>query len=317
MLHVALKDKSYDIKIKRNGLKECGQWVSELWTPQKVAVISDSRVAPLYAQMVLDALKEENFTPYLFVVPEGEASKSFKQAQILYDKMTDADFTRSDGVIALGGGVIGDLAGFVASTYMRGLHFLQIPTSLLAQVDSSIGGKTAVNTDKAKNLVGTFSQPDGVLIDPQVLDTLEDRILQEGIAEIIKAAAIADLKLWHLLETIEDEFELRERAEEVLLPSLIVKKEVVEADEFDQGSRLILNFGHTIGHALEKNAGYGTISHGEGVAMGMIAISTHAEKIGQTPSGTTKKLKKMIQKYHIPLQQKKRRQTSTLSNNHA
>ncbi len=300
-LRVDLKDHAYEIQIVRDGLADCGQWVADLWEPQRVAVISDSNVAVLYAEKVVASLKKAHFDPILLVVPAGESSKSFTQAIKLYDALAEANFTRSDGIIALGGGVIGDLAAFVASTYMRGIHFLQIPTSLLAQVDSSIGGKTAVNTDKAKNLVGTFSQPEGVLIDPNVLYTLEDRILQEGIAEIIKSAAIADHVLWELLETLKDEFELRDRAEEIILPTLKIKRKVVEADEFDTGERLILNFGHTIGHALERTAGYGTMSHGEGVARGMLQISQHAETSGQTPVGTTAQLAEMIHRFHIQM----------------
>jgi 3-dehydroquinate synthase len=185
---------------------------------------------------------------------------------------------------------------------MRGLHFLQIPTTLVSQVDSSIGGKTAVNTKNAKNLVGTFSQPDGVLIDPEVLNTLDDRRLREGIAEIIKSAAIADENLWDLLASMKDEFELLERAEEVIIPSLKVKRTVVEEDEFDNGSRLTLNFGHTIGHGIENTAGYGVVSHGEGVAVGMVMISKHAEAIGVMPPGTTEQLIQMIEKFHLPTQ---------------
>ncbi|HPR81238.1 MAG TPA: 3-dehydroquinate synthase family protein, partial [Enterococcus sp.] len=187
MLRVNLTNHQYDIQIERHLLKKCGQWVQTLWKPQRIAVITDSNVAPLYGKMVTESLEACDFQVSLFVVPAGEQSKSLEQAANLYDLLAEDGFTRSDGIIALGGGVIGDLVGFVASTYMRGLHFLQIPTTLVSQVDSSIGGKTAVNTKNAKNLVGTFSQPDGVLIDPEVLNTLDDRRLREGIAEIIKS----------------------------------------------------------------------------------------------------------------------------------
>ncbi|MCD5003169.1 3-dehydroquinate synthase [Enterococcus saccharolyticus] len=304
MLTVNLTNHHYDIQIERHLLNKCGEWVASIWQSQRVAIITDSNVAKLYAEQVTTSLKSAGFQVNTFVVPAGEASKSLEQATYLYDQLAEHGFTRSDGLIALGGGVIGDLAGFVASTYMRGLHFLQIPTTLLAQVDSSIGGKTAVNTKNAKNLVGTFSQPDGVLIDPEVLYTLDDRRLREGIAEIIKSAAIADPQLWTLLGTLKDEFELRDRAEEVILPSLKVKRKVVEEDEFDNGSRLTLNFGHTIGHAIENTAGYGVVSHGEGVAVGMVMISRHAEQLGQTPAGTTEQLMTMLEKFHLPTTQK-------------
>ncbi len=208
--------------------------------------------------------------------------------------------TRSDGIIALGGGVIGDLGGFVASTYMRGIDFLQIPTTLLAQVDSSIGGKTAVNTGSAKNLVGTFAQPAGVMIDPDLLTSLPLKRVQEGIAEIIKSAAIADPELWQTLAGLKDEVDLLAHAEKVITASLKVKQKVVEEDPFDHGSRLTLNFGHTIGHGLERTAAFDT-SHGEGVAMGMIMITRHAEAIGLTPKGTTQQLTEMVEKFHLPI----------------
>lgn len=300
MLKVNLTDHQYEIQIERHLLKKVGEWVSGLWQPQRVAIITDTTVEALYGSEVKTSLEAHGFEANLFVVPAGEESKSLEQTALLYDLLAENGFTRSDGIIALGGGVIGDLAGFVASTYMRGLHFLQIPTTLLAQVDSSIGGKTAVNTKNAKNLVGTFSQPDGVLIDPEVLETLDERRLREGIAEIIKSAAIADKELWEALKNLKDEFELRERVEELIIPSLKVKRKVVEEDEFDNGSRLMLNFGHTIGHGIENTAGYGVVSHGEGVAVGMVMISKHAEKIGQTPQGTTDQLIQMIEKFHLP-----------------
>ncbi|MGX7198869.1 3-dehydroquinate synthase [Enterococcus nangangensis] len=300
MLTVHIPEHEYQIIIQRGALKKVGAWVKSLWSQEKIALITDTNVAPLYANEVVANLKAAGFDVCLKVVPAGEESKSLRQASELYDFLADEGFTRSDGVIALGGGVMGDLAAYVASTYMRGIHFLQIPTTLLAQVDSSIGGKTAVNTQKAKNLVGTFTQPEGVLIDPEVLKTLELRRVREGIAEILKCGAIADAHLWQRLLELQDEEDLLTHAEEIITLALEVKRHVVEEDVLDQGSRLTLNFGHTIGHAIENTAGYGVVSHGEGVAIGMIAISRHAEKIGLTPAGTTAELTAMIEKFHLP-----------------
>ncbi|WP_313510743.1 3-dehydroquinate synthase [Enterococcus sp.] len=302
MLHINLNDQSYDIIIESGAFKEVGSWISHLWQPQKVAVITDSHVAPLYGEALMSALKTFGFDATLLEVPAGERSKSLLQATALYDQLATFGMTRSDGIIALGGGVIGDLAGFVASTYMRGIHFLQIPTSLLAQVDSSIGGKTAVNTDSAKNLVGTFSQPEGVLIDPALLSTLPIQRVREGIAEIIKSAAIADPVLWQTLADLKDEEDLLAHATAVITETLKVKQHVVEEDPFDHGSRLTLNFGHTIGHGLEKLAGFGGLSHGEGVAIGMVMITRHAEKIGLSPKGTTEQLIEMIGKFNLPIE---------------
>lgn len=299
-MKVQLTNHSYDILIQKGALSTVGQWVQALWEPQRIAVITDSNVVGIYGEQVKRQLLTAGFEVDVFVVPAGEKSKSLEQAARLYEQLATAGYTRSDGIIALGGGVIGDLAGFVASTYMRGLHFLQIPTTLLAQVDSSIGGKTAVNTPNAKNLVGTFSQPEGVLIDPETLQTLDDRRLREGIAEVVKSGAIADIALWELLESMQDEYELLTRAQEVIPLALHVKKVVVEEDEFDNGSRLLLNFGHTIGHGIENTAGYGVVSHGEAVAIGMMLMCHHAENLNLTPQGTTKKLKAMLERFHLP-----------------
>lgn len=301
-LTIALKDHEYQIKMERNSLIQSGAWIKKIWQKQKIALITDRTVDQIYTQKVQKSLNENGFQTTVMVVPTGETSKSLETADFLYTKLAQNSFTKSDGIIALGGGVIGDLAGFVASTYMRGIHFVQMPTTLLAQVDSSIGGKTAVNTSAAKNLIGTFYQPDGVLIDPDVLATLPQQRLKEGIAEIVKSAAIADLNLWQTLVNLKDAADLEQHAEDVIIPALKVKRKVVEEDEFDQGQRLILNFGHTIGHAIEKTAGYGAISHGESVAIGMVKITEYAEKIGMTPKETTQKLRKMLRKFDLPVE---------------
>ncbi|MBO0472727.1 3-dehydroquinate synthase [Enterococcus ureasiticus] len=301
-LTVTLPNHSYDLTIEKGVLNGIGSWVKELWSPQKIVIITDTNVQPLYGELVQKSLKETGYEVATFVINAGEQSKSLSVAAEVYDFLADEGMTRSDGIIALGGGVVGDLAGFVASTYMRGLHFLQVPTTLLAQVDSSIGGKTAVNTKKAKNLVGTLAQPDGVLIDPATLDTLETRRIQEGIAEIIKSAAIADEKLWQKLDALTDELDLRAHATEIIAACCKIKRKVVEEDELDNGVRLLLNFGHTIGHALENTAGYGNLTHGEGVAIGMSQITRVAESKSLTPIGTIEQLNKMIQKFHLPIQ---------------
>ncbi|WP_207695001.1 3-dehydroquinate synthase [Enterococcus sp. DIV0212c] len=300
-LTVTLPNHSYDLTIEKGLLANIGQWAKELWLPQKIVIITDTNVQPLYGDQVKESLKEAGFDPSTFVIDAGEQSKRLSVAAEIYDFLADEGLTRSDGIIALGGGVVGDLAGFVASTYMRGLHFLQVPTTLLAQVDSSIGGKTAVNTTKAKNLVGTFAQPDGVLIDPDTLNTLEVRRVREGIAEIIKSAAIADETLWQQLDALKDEHDLLTHATEIIAACCKIKRTVVEADELDNGVRLLLNFGHTIGHALENTAGYGILTHGEGVAIGMSQITRIAEEKTLTPAGTTKQLNDMIQKFHLPI----------------
>ncbi|MGX7418282.1 3-dehydroquinate synthase [Carnobacterium gallinarum] len=301
-IKVTLPHHSYLLQIQAGLLDRCGEWVKSLWQPQRIVIVTDENVNSLYGQKVLESVQQAGFEASLAVVPAGETSKSLTVAEDLYGTFLEAGLTRSDGVIALGGGVIGDLAGFVASTYLRGVHFLQIPTTLLAQVDSSIGGKTAVNLKQGKNMVGTFSQPDGVLIDPLTLNTLEPRRVREGIAEVVKSAAIADLELWELLVSLEDEADLLKHAEAVISACCEVKRKVVEEDELDTGNRLKLNFGHTIGHAIEQVAGYGVCAHGEAVSIGMVQMNQVAEAKGLTAAGTTVELVKMLTKFHLPIE---------------
>jgi len=301
-LSVDLEERSYELLIEKDGLKNVGKWVKSLWNPQKIVIISDETVAGLYGENVKNSIEAAGFEVSLIAVQPGETSKSLVQAEELYDFLANQGMTRKDGIIVLGGGVVGDLGGFVASTYMRGIHFLQIPTTLLAQVDSSIGGKTAVNTSVAKNLVGTFTQPDGVLIDPNTLLTLEDRRIREGLAEVVKSAAIADKNLWNLLKSLKDEKDALNHAEEIIYACCNVKRKVVEEDEKDTGIRLILNYGHTIGHAVEQTMGYGVVTHGEAVSIGMCQITKNAEKKGTMPSGIYIELKDMLDKFGLPTQ---------------
>lgn len=297
-MEIVLSEKSYEIIVKRHALDSVDEWIATLWQNKKIAIISDDHVFPIYGDKIQQQLADYEVCRY--VVPAGESSKSLTMANNLYDFLADQQFTRSDAIIALGGGVVGDLASFVASTYMRGIAFVQIPTSLLAQVDSSIGGKTAVNSSKAKNMIGTFAQPDGVLIDPETLNTLPELRVREGIAEIIKCGAISDISLWQDLEKLTGVQDLLAHSERIISKALHVKKMAVEADEFDNGARLLLNFGHTIGHAIENTAGYGKVSHGEAVAIGMIKISQTAEKKQLSPKGITAAITQMNQKYQLP-----------------
>lgn len=278
MLKVELPSKTYEILVEKDALKRIGSWTADIWSSRKIALISDTNVFPHYGQTVVQYLEIQGFDVYPYVVDAGEKTKSLVTANELYDFLTENDFSRSDSLIGLGGGVIGDLTGFVASTYMRGLSFIQVPTSLLAQVDSSIGGKTGVNCEKAKNLIGTFAQPDGVLIDPNTLQTLPQRRLSEGMAEVIKCALIQDINLWRQLRKMTKMEDILTNSESIIKKALNVKKNLVERDEFDQGERLLLNFGHTIGHGLEASENYEMISHGEAVALGMVQMTRGAVK---------------------------------------
>lgn len=262
-LHVDLGERGYDISIGA-GLIKTADKLFDL--QRRVFIITDSGVPKAYAETIAGLCKISR----IYTVPSGERSKSLSTMEKLLFSMLEFGMTRKDAVVAVGGGVVGDLAGFTASTYMRGIDFYNVPTTLLSQVDSSIGGKTAVNLGETKNAVGSFYQPKGVLIDPEVLKTLPERQVNAGLAEALKMSLTSDAKLFHLFETCDniDDSTL----EGIIISSLIIKKEVVEKDEKESGLRKILNFGHTLGHGIESECGLGALLHGECVALGMLAV---------------------------------------------
>ena len=293
-LNVNLPHHPYDILIEKGSLSQAGSWLRQLWQPQKVVIVTDNRVARLYAEKVKLSLEAAGFETFVFDFLEGEASKNLKTVNKVYEFLVKVGLTRSDGIVALGGGVVGDLAGFAASTYMRGVHFVQVPTSLTAQ--------TGGNTPWAKNMVGTFTQPAGVLIDPEVLHTLGQRELIEGMGEVVKYGLIEDKELWEELSEMDGSPEsILEHAESIIYHSCDVKRKIVVEDELDNGVRLYLNFGHTIGHAIEATAGYGKVMHGEAVAIGMAQVSRVAEKKGLMPAGITEDIIRMCQKIGLPV----------------
>lgn len=302
IITVDLENRSYSLQIEKSSFPRAGQWVATLWKPRRIAVITDETVGALYASSLIADLTKSGFIVKQITIPPGEESKSFSQAENLYGKLLDFGLTRKDGLIALGGGVVGDLTGFIASTYQRGVPFLQIPTTLLSQVDSSIGGKTGVNLPQGKNLVGTFYQPEGVLIDPDLLASLPLRRLREGLAEVIKYGAIADAKLFETLESLKNEEDFLAHSVEIIARCCSIKKEFVEKDERDMGLRFLLNFGHTIGHGIEQVTHYKSWAHGEAVAIGMNQITSITENQGATERGTLKRLQELLQKFHLPLQ---------------
>ena len=266
-LHMDLGERGYDITIRRGCLAEAGALLN---LKRKALIVTDEGVPPAYAQAVAAAAAE----PLTVTVPGGEGSKSLAAMERLLTAMLDAGFTRGDCVCAVGGGVPGDLAGFAASAYMRGIDFYNIPTTLLSQVDSSIGGKTAVNLGGVKNIVGAFWQPRAVLIDPDTLKTLPAREYAGGMAEAVKTALIGDAVLFERFEAG------RAETEDVIARSLAVKKAVVEADEREGGARRALNFGHSIGHAIEAVTG---LPHGECVALGMLPMCSDAVRARLLP----------------------------------
>ncbi len=259
---------SYDIVLERGAIKKAGELLG-IPKGRKVLLVTDSGVPEIYVKTVAACFEKS----HIFVFPQGEQSKNFDTYKQICETLSNAEFTRKDAVIAVGGGVSGDMAGFAAATYMRGIDFYNIPTTLLSQVDSSIGGKTAIDLGKIKNIIGAFHQPKKVIIDPDVLSTLDSRQLKNGFAEAIKAGVIMDEALFDIFEQGKAE----EKIEEVIERSLMVKKKVVEEDEKEAGLRKVLNFGHTVGHAIESSVPFGELYHGECVSLGMIFMS--GEKI--------------------------------------
>lgn len=301
-ISVDLSHHQYNLLIEKDCLSSIGERVLSIWGDRKVVVITDELVDSLYGREVKESLEKSGFDVYIFSVVPGENSKSLDQASAIYEYLAQINMSRSDGIIALGGGVVGDLAGFVASTYMRGISFIQIPTTLLAQVDSSIGGKTAVNTTFAKNLIGTFYQPDAVFIDPLTLNTLDSRRIQEGLAEIIKSAAIKSKRLWDKLGKLESLDDCILVVDELIYECCQIKKSAVIADEFDHGERLLLNFGHTIAHGIEQIKGYGVVTHGEAVSIGMVTITRQNELFHNMGHKTSTALAELLTKFGLPIQ---------------
>ena len=296
-LAVALKEDSYTIHINEGLLEAIGAILPPDKSGQQAAVITDAQVGELYAPAVTASLSEAGWEARSFTVPAGEASKTLATAGQLCEQLVEAGLDRDSVIFAVGGGMIGDLAGFVAAVYMRGIEFVQVPTSLLAQVDASVGGKVAVDLPRAKNLVGAFHQPQAVVIDSRTLDTLPDDQLQSGLAEVIKHAAIADAEMFAYLETNLARIMNRDQValKYLLARNCQIKAEVVSADPHEQGWRAVLNFGHTVGHALERAAPQWQLSHGQAVAAGMIAESQLAVAKGLAKPSVVERLSRLVE----------------------
>lgn len=296
------KQINYTIKIKKGLLKTIGTEISKLYHGQKIAVVTDENVAAYYGGQVTHLLESSGFEVKWIVLPAGEATKTFDSLQEIYKKLLNAKLTRSDLLIAFGGGVIGDIAGFAAATFLRGIHYIQIPTTLLAQVDSSVGGKVAVDLPQGKNLVGAFYHPQLVLIDPSVLETLTDAFFTDGMAEVVKYAFIKKQDFFDQLSVLKTRSAVMEEIESIISTCCKIKQGIVEKDEKDTGERMLLNFGHTIGHALETFYAYKKYSHGQAVAIGMYQITKLSEERGLTETGTAAKLKDLLEQFHLPVE---------------
>lgn len=287
--------KGNDILIEKGIISRAGTLSKNVLKGKKTVLISDTNVYAIYGEAVKSNFEKAGYTVFEYIFPAGELSKNTSSVIDMVEFMADKGLTREDGVIALGGGVTGDMAGFAAGIYLRGIKFVQIPTSLLAQVDSSVGGKTGVDLPQGKNLCGVFHQPSLVIIDPNVLSTLSEHYFADGMGEVIKYGCISSLNLFKRLESEN----AKDFIEDIIYECVDIKRRIVEEDEKEAGSRALLNFGHTCGHAIEKLWNFETISHGEAVGIGMVMIAQVGEKIGITQKGTAKRISALLEKYSL------------------
>jgi 3-dehydroquinate synthase len=297
---IDLAERSYQVLIENGLLAHTGQHILATGHTGKIAIISDSTVAPLHAATLQASLETAGLHATLHVFPAGEASKSLGVAEQLCSTLAAAEHDRKSMVIALGGGVVGDLAGFVASIFYRGIPFVQIPTTIVSLVDSSVGGKTGVNINEGKNLVGCFHQPRLVLIDPLTLRTLPAREYHEGFAEAIKHAAIRDASMLADLAALDPDS--REVPASLIARNIAIKARIVEADEHETlGIRALLNFGHTIGHGIEASRPYGEIFHGEAISLGMRAALYLSERHAGLSREESQSILSLLEKFHLPV----------------
>lgn len=297
-LCVDVSDKSLsEIYIENGLLSKVGELTKTVLKGKKIALISDTNVYPLYGKNIKNQLENEGYKVFTYIFKAGEASKNTSELIKIVEFMAENELTREDGAVALGGGVCGDMVGFAASVFLRGIKFVQIPTSLLAQVDSSVGGKTAVDLPQGKNLCGAFHQPSLVIIDPDVLKTLSYHFFSDGMGEVIKYGCIKSASLFEKLESGD----VKDNLTEIITECVSIKRQVVENDEKEHGERALLNFGHTCGHAIEKLWNFETVSHGEAVAIGMVMITRAGENLGITEKGTTDRLIKVLEKNDLKI----------------
>ncbi len=290
------KPNIYDILIENGSLKNCGELIKPVVRGKTCIVTTDTNVEPLYLDTVVDSLKNAGFTVSSHVFPAGEESKTFRTVENMLGAFVSAGLTRTDFAVALGGGVTGDLTGFAAAIYQRGIDYIGIPTTLLSQIDSSVGGKTGCDLVYGKNLAGAFHAPKRVLIDPDCLKTLPQKFYNDGLAEAIKYGVIKSEKLFNrLLQEDAPDF-----INELIEECVSIKRDVTENDFFESGERMLLNFGHTIGHSIEKYYNFKDITHGEAVGIGMVIMAVAAENAGECEIGTAKLITKALHKYNLP-----------------
>jgi 3-dehydroquinate synthase len=303
VVRVELGAKSYAIVVERGALGSIGGRLRDLRVGSRATVITVAGIARLYGKTVVESLEEAGFRTTSIEVPDGEAAKTLAVAERTWNALLDAGLDRTSVVVALGGGSVGDLAGFVAATYMRGMNFVQVPTTVLAQVDASIGGKTAINHPRAKNLVGAFHQPRLVLVDPLTATTLPEREFRSGLAEVVKHGIVLDAGYFDDVEASVTPLLARDPAtlERVIGGSCRLKAGIVERDEHEAELRHVLNYGHTIGHALEAATGYERWAHGEAVSLGMVAEARLARRLGLAGQATVDRQERLLATIGLPV----------------
>ena len=302
-LQVALGERSYPIHVGPGLLTQAGALLAPLLPQPRVIILTNPVVAPLWLEPLRDSLSTAGIASESIVVPDGEASKSWPTLQDVLTRLLEQKAERGTALVALGGGVIGDLTGFAAAIYQRGMPFVQVPTTLLSQVDSSVGGKTGINHPLGKNMIGAFHQPRAVLIDTDCLATLPDRELAAGLSEVIKTAAIRDVAFFEWLEANVARLTARdaEALVQAVAQSCRIKADVVAADERETGERALLNLGHTFGHAIEAGVGYGEWLHGEAVAAGMVLAARLSERLGLLNVAEGARLRSLLERARLPV----------------
>lgn len=305
-LEIVLASGSYDIIIEKGAIKHLGEVVEKHLKGRRAVVITDKNVRNIYLDKIEKSLEGRDFEWTILSVEPGETSKSLEVFEDISNHLVELGVDRNDLIIAFGGGVVGDLAGFIASVYLRGVPYIQVPTTLLSQIDSSVGGKTAINLPGGKNMIGSFYQPKEVLIDPELLITLEDRVFSDGLGEAIKYGCICDKKLFELLEKHNGIDNIMNVIEDIIYETCRIKSSIVQEDEKEASRRVLLNFGHTLGHAIERYYDYRKYSHGEAVGLGMVAITENTEAMGITAEGTATAIKSLLQKYDLPVEMDKK-----------
>ncbi|MBF0193906.1 MAG: 3-dehydroquinate synthase [Magnetococcales bacterium] len=302
-LPLLLGDRSYDIVIGANLLESLGERLQPLLLGRQICVVSNKTVAPIYLAQVIDSLHSSGFSTVEIILPDGENYKNWEYLAKIFDAFIENSFERSATILALGGGVVGDMSGYAAASLLRGVNFVQVPTTLLSQVDASVGGKTGINHPLGKNLIGAFYQPKMVVMDTETLKTLSPRDFSSGLAEVIKYGIIWDADFFSYLEKNMPAILKKDAATltHLLYTCCSIKADVVAQDERETGTRALLNLGHTFGHAIETLAGYGNILHGEGVAIGMIMAAQLAQIRGLCDQQTVERIKQLIKNANLPV----------------